>query len=146
MFLRILFFSCWNLVSLLSLTSEDIFAAGKSDYASFGEFVNTICWALIESKSALSEVKEIAQVEGIDGIYVGRFDLAMSMSVSPENIESDKTLEAEIRNIVKQVEAAGLPTGTSGDFSKLTNQGFRILTVRSELELLSAGLKKYLTD
>ena len=70
----------------------------------------------------------------------------MSMSVSPENIESDKTLEAEIRNIVKQVEAAGLPTGTSGDFSKLTNQGFRILTVRSELELLSAGLKKYLTD
>ena len=68
------------------------------------------------------------------------------MSVSPEDIESSKTLDTEIRNILKQVQAAGLPTGTSGDFSKLTDQGFRILTVRSELELLSAGLKKYLTD
>jgi 4-hydroxy-2-oxoheptanedioate aldolase len=122
------------------------FAAGKSDYASFGGFVNPICWALIESKSALSEVEKIAQVEGIDGIYIGRFDLALSMSVSPEDIESSKTLDAEIRNILKQVQAAGLPTGTSGDFSKLTDQGFRILTVRSELELLSVGLKKYLTD
>jgi hypothetical protein len=68
------------------------------------------------------------------------------MSVSPEDIESSKTLDAEIRNILKQAEAVGLPAGTSGDFSKLTDQGFRILTVRSELELLSAGLKKYLTD
>jgi 4-hydroxy-2-oxoheptanedioate aldolase len=122
------------------------FAAGNSGYASYDDFVSPICWALIESKSALSEVEKIVKVEGIDGIYVGRFDLALSMSVSPEEIESDKTLDTEIRNILKQAEAVGMPAGTSGDFPKLTDQGFRILTVRSELELLSTGLKKYLTD
>ena len=122
------------------------FAAGQSGYSSPNDFINPICWALIESISALNEVQEIVQVEGIDGIYVGRFDLALSMSISPQDIESDKILNKQIETILKHAQAGGLPTGTSGEFSKLLDQGFRILTVRSELELLSVGLQKYLED
>ena len=122
------------------------FAAGQSGYSSHNDFINPICWALIESISALNEVQEIVQVEGIDGIYVGRFDLALSMSISPQDIESDKILNKQIETILKHARAGGLPTGTSGEFSKLLDQGFRILTVRSELELLSVGLQKYLED
>jgi hypothetical protein len=114
--------------------------------SSNNNFMDPICWALIESISALNEVQEIVQVEGIDGIYVGRFDLALSMSISPQEIENDKTLNKQIESILKHAKAGGLPTGTSGEFSKLLDQGFRILTVRSELELLSAGLQKYLKD
>ena len=122
------------------------FAAGQSGYSSQKDFVDPICWALIESKSALDEVEKIVQVEGVDGIYVGRFDLALSMSISPDNIATDTLLNAQIHTILQQANAAGLPAGTSGDFSTLADQGFRILTVRSELELLSVGLQKYLKD
>ena len=86
------------------------------------------------------------QVEGVDGIYVGRFDLALSMSISPGEIGTDTVLNNQIENILQQAKAAGLPAGTSGDLSRLADQGFRILTVRSELELLSVGLQKYLKD
>ena len=68
------------------------------------------------------------------------------MSISPQDIESDKILNKQIETILKHAQAGGLPTGTSGEFSKLLDQGFRILTVRSELELLSVGLQKYLED
>lgn len=122
------------------------FAAGNPGYSSDNEFVSPICWALIESKPALNEVEKIVRVEGVDGIYVGRFDLALSMSISPKEIGTDTVLNSQIENILQHAKAAGLPAGTSGDFFRLADQGFRILTVRSELELLSVGLQKYLKD
>lgn len=122
------------------------FAAGQSSYSMPDEFTNPICWALIESKSALEEVEKIVHIDGIDGIYIGRFDLALSMSVSQSEISNDKSLNLAIKNIYDHVKEANIPMGTSGDFTQLSSQGFRILTVRSELELLSCGLQKYLTD
>jgi len=122
------------------------FAAGTSGYSGSDEISNPICWALIESKTALGQVEKFALIDGIDGLYIGRFDLALSMSVSPKDIANSELLRAEIENIFQIAQATGKPIGTSGDFSELKMQGFRILTVRSELDLLSNGLKKYLHD
>ena len=120
------------------------FSAGQFGNSSLDDFVNPICWALIESKSAHDQVEKIVRVEGLDGIYVGRFDLALSMAVSLQAIGSDILLNLALKNIMKLAADANLPVGTSGNFSELSIEGFRILTVRSELELLSVGLQKYL--
>lgn len=121
------------------------FAAGQRGYTSPAEATNPICWALIESSTAVAHIEQIAQIDGLDGIYIGRYDLALSMNVPIAEIAIHESHNSAITKVRIEAEKVGLPIGTSGDFEQLASQGFRILTVSSELELVSRGLKSYLT-
>ncbi|MBI3429964.1 MAG: hypothetical protein HY050_07930 [Actinobacteria bacterium] len=121
------------------------FAAGQRGYATPGEVANPICWALIESSMAVAQIEQIAQVDGLDGIYIGRYDLALSMNVPIAEIAIHESHNVAIKNVRFAAERVGLPIGTSGDFAQLSSQGFRILTVSSELELVTQGLKNCLS-
>ncbi|WAC56816.1 HpcH/HpaI aldolase family protein [Gordonia sp. SL306] len=71
---------------------------------------SVLTWAMIESRSALDNLDEIAAVEGLDGIYIGPNDLAMSLGERPGGAMPESVREA-IRRAVQVARARGIFVG-----------------------------------
>ncbi|WP_295124964.1 HpcH/HpaI aldolase/citrate lyase family protein [uncultured Leifsonia sp.] len=54
---------------------------GGSDYVARSDEI--LVWAMVESAASLAHLDEIVSTEGIDGVYVGPNDLALSMGETP---------------------------------------------------------------
>lgn len=67
----------------------------------------------IEGQEALSNLDEILDVEGIDIIFIGPYDLSQSLGL-PGQVSHPKVLE-QISCIVKKARAKGIVTGTFCD-------------------------------
>ena len=66
-------------------------------------------WAMLfpqcETVSCLEQIEEIAAVEGVDGIFIGPFDLSISMGI-PGQFESP-VFQAAVRRILNACKASG---------------------------------------
>jgi 4-hydroxy-2-oxoheptanedioate aldolase len=83
---------------------------GGSDYVDRFED-EVLVWAMIESATALANVDAILGVEGIDGVYVGPNDLALSLGVSPGASMPGTQVSAALERIVSAAHAAGRVAG-----------------------------------
>ncbi|MDG2340129.1 MAG: HpcH/HpaI aldolase/citrate lyase family protein [Paracoccaceae bacterium] len=63
----------------------------------------------VETQEALDNIEEIAAVDGVDGIFIGPADLAMSLGY-PGQMKAPAVLEA-IENGIRRITAAGKPAG-----------------------------------
>lgn len=71
-----------------------------------GDSTRVVCQ--IETAMAVQNVREIAQVEGIHGLFIGRGDLALSMGLpSPR----DPRIDAAVTSIIDAGLAAGIQVG-----------------------------------
>ena len=88
---------------------------GGPDYVDHANDTVSV-WAMIESREALENLHEIVAVPGLDGVYVGPNDMALSLGVAP----ATSPVAAEVREALSRVlevgHAAGVPgrAGTSG--------------------------------
>ena len=115
---------------------------GGPDYiARANETVLTI--GQIESVTALENVDAIAAVPGLDMLYVGPADLAISMGLAPRQNSDDPILMAAVDKILAAAKRAGLRTGMHGSTAeyalKMFAKGFDLVTVTSDEALLAAG-------
>lgn len=84
---------------------------GGADYAlrADGEI---LAWAMIESVDAVRNLDAILAVPGLDAVYIGPNDLALSMGMPPGSAAAlPPQLEKEIAGIVHKARDAGLFTG-----------------------------------
>jgi 4-hydroxy-2-oxoheptanedioate aldolase len=87
-----------------------------------------LLWVMIESESAVENIRAIAATPGISGLFVGPSDLAFSLGV-PLN---DPAVEAAIEKIAAAAKEADVPLGTlcgGNEVEKRLAQGFRFLAV-----------------
>lgn len=103
-----------------------------------------LCLVMVETLGGLDEVERIAAVPGVDGIYIGPADLAVSMGLKPGIAFQEGTHAAAVTRIRAACDAAGKVTGVSGDPVALAEQGFRMVTGGSETAFLGAGLARVL--
>ena len=79
-----------------------------------------------ETVEALEQIEEIAALPGVDGIFIGPFDLSTTMGI-PGQFTNPEFLAAELR-IKKACEAAGIPcyilSMTEEEGSRLLNEGY----------------------
>lgn len=90
-----------------------------------------VLWIMIESASAVKNIREIAAVPGLGGLFIGPSDLAFSLGVPL----GDPAVETAIEQIVAAAREAKVPLGTlcGGDeVEKRLAQGFRFLAVGSD--------------
>jgi 4-hydroxy-2-oxoheptanedioate aldolase len=116
---------------------------GSRDLAELG---SVACFAMVESRQGLDNVEAIAATPGVDGIYVGPGDLAISLGMWPP---SDRTpaqqqqFDAALDRVLAACEAAGVVAGMhTGDglsAASYVRRGFRMVTVASEYGLVIAG-------
>jgi 2-keto-3-deoxy-L-rhamnonate aldolase RhmA len=96
----------------------------------------------IESKIAVDRIDEILSVEGLDAIFVGPFDLSMSLGVfrkfnSPRFLEAIKTVISSCR---KHSIAPGL-LAPAGPLEASINQGFTMINLGGDSGFMAAAAK-----
>jgi 4-hydroxy-2-oxoheptanedioate aldolase len=111
------------------------------------ELVNV--FAMIETAEAVANVEDIIAVDGIDGVYIGPADLAMSMGHGVDIGKPAPEVDAAIEKVLKACTARGLITGMIAPDAEraaaLVKRGFRFITLSSELRAMEAQTKAWVT-
>jgi 4-hydroxy-2-oxoheptanedioate aldolase len=102
-----------------------------------------LCLVMVETREALERVDEIAATPGLDGIYVGPSDLALSLGLPP-TLEVREVEHAEAVERVRQACAAnGIAAGIhapSGEWARRhAEAGFDVVTVATDASLLGGA-------
>jgi 4-hydroxy-2-oxoheptanedioate aldolase len=107
-----------------------------------------ICLAQIETVDALERLDEIAATPGLDGLYVGPSDLALSMGGSPGFHPLPVDHAGEVERIKQVAHDHGLLAGMHCyDAPQARNygeEGFDLVTVSSDAAMLRKALHEYL--
>lgn len=99
--------------------------------------------AQIESADGLRNVDDIAAVPGLDMLYVGPSDLALSLGREARQNQTDPVIMDAIDMILRAAKGAGKRAGmhcVSADYAQqMIRRGFDFVTVISDEVLLSRG-------
>jgi 4-hydroxy-2-oxoheptanedioate aldolase len=90
-----------------------------------------VLWVMIESASAIENIRAIATTPGIGGLFIGPSDLAFSLGVPLK----DPAVEEAIEKVVVVAKETGVPLGTlcgGADVERRLAQGFNFLAVGSD--------------
>lgn len=105
--------------------------------------------AMIETAEALSNLDAILGVEGIDGIYVGPGDLAVSMGVEPRMEGYDPQIERALDRISERCAAVGAIAGilapNPAAAGRMLQRGFRFITLSTDTRALVAQASAWVT-
>ena len=116
--------------------------AGYADSANGG----VMAFAMIETAEGLANLEAIVATPGLEGIYVGPNDLALSVSAGrlPPGLDREEPeMQAHLRAIAdacaRHGRIAAIHCGTSAYAARATGWGYRMVTVGGDVRFLSAG-------
>lgn len=101
--------------------------------------VHTSVIVQIEDLAALDHVAEIAAVDGVDCLFIGRADLAVAMGKSPMDADVIATVEAICVSCTKAGKAVGMFTPDLGELPKWLDLGASLFLLSSDQSMLLAG-------
>lgn len=108
------------------------------------------CIVQIESRRAVENLDEILAVDGLDGIYIGPADLAVSHGLAPTFQITDDFHDGLVRHILQASLDAGVPAGIhcTDPLSARTwaDAGFRFVTLTSDVTLLKTSVAGAVRD
>ncbi|WP_066796600.1 HpcH/HpaI aldolase family protein [Sphingomonas soli] len=120
---------------------------GGDNYRISDAITTVIC--MIEDRHALDEIDEIAAVEGVDALFLGRADLALSL----RNAEgSAPGIQEAVERIVEAANRAGKPVAAvvqsmqSDETTWLRGLGITALMVASDIGLLRQAASSALRE
>ncbi len=109
-----------------------------------------LCLVMIETPAALDRVEEIAAVPGVDGIFVGPFDLSIALGRPVDEMLADGAPGAPLPRIAAACRAAGVIAGAyAGSVDRaaaLRDRGFDLLAVASDTDLLQSAARAAAAD
>jgi 4-hydroxy-2-oxoheptanedioate aldolase len=105
------------------------------------------CFVMIETIGAVREAAAICATPGVDGIYVGPSDLAISCGFAPGSTNHD--LEEAIESVrLACVDAnivAGIHTSNGNEARRRLEQGFALVTVGTDAALFRLAAAQHLS-
>jgi len=100
------------------------------------------CIPMIETVEALGNLDAILDVPGIDAVYVGPADLSLTLGLAPQGDHDDSAFNDALTTIVEACDRRGIVAGIHANpeiAAKRLEQGFRMVTVSSDLQALAVG-------
>ena len=115
---------------------------GGPDYAAKAN-ETIVAMAMIETAEAVDNVEEIMSVPGLDGVYIGPNDLAISLG-NPPNPEPTAANTVEACETVlacakRRGLAAGMHTPSGASARDKIDKGYRFVTIANDARLLAAA-------
>ncbi len=99
---------------------------------------------MIETNEALAAVEEIAQVPGVDALFVGPFDLSIALGLPPGDNDGKPAFDAAIAKVSAAAKAAGIATAVLSN-SKVAPlriaQGFQMISVTTDISALQMATR-----
>lgn len=117
------------------------FGAVRNYYAAGGAKTEPLCLVMIETAEALENLDAIASTSGVDGLFVGPVDLALSLGLGPA-----LTMPAEVLSAIDGVVAAcrrhGVISGCAalGNGEALMDRGVQFVATSSDIGLIRRGV------
>lgn len=114
-----------------------------------GEYLNVanesvIVLVQIETREGVDNVKAIAEEDGIDGLFIGPYDLSISLGFPPPSPNPHSEVEKVIQSILRVAHEAGKKCAmycTSGSqAAQRAAEGFDMISVTSDVGAMQAGL------
>ncbi len=106
----------------------------------------TMVVPMIETREAVNEVEKIAAVSGVDALFIGPYDLSLSLGIL-EQFENPIFWNA-VDRVLAAAKSAGIAAGLqSGNLTILTeakNRGARLLLMASEVSMILDGYRRTL--
>ncbi len=97
--------------------------------------------AMIETTQAIDNLDAILSTPGLDGIYIGPTDLALTMGAPPVIDPTEPKVVAAIQHIIDSANAKGIPAGIhcgAPEYAaKMIKQGAKLVTIASDARLLA---------
>jgi len=101
------------------------------------------CAVMIESVDALVRVEEIAAVDGVDQLFVGPYDLSLSLGTTVQALLDDDSESSPLTRIVQTAAAYGRTVGGFAGTPELADRfrerGLTCLAVATDLWVTSEG-------
>lgn len=105
-----------------------------------GELASVACILMIETRQGLANLDRIAATPGVDALYVGPGDLALSLGLPPrfsgEIPEHEEAIERIRRACEDNGVVAGIHCANGAEARKRRQQGFTMVTVAADSVLL----------
>src|SRR5215207_3634637 len=105
-----------------------------------------LCLVMVETREGLENVEEIAATPGIDGIYVGPADLALSLGIPPTTSVTEAAHIEAVRRIREACRKHGIAAemhASSGMWAKQqAGAGFDMVTVAVDAALLGGAARR----
>ena len=114
--------------------------AGGTDYATRAN-AELVVMPMIETAEAVKNLDAILKVPGIDAVYVGPSDLALSLGATPKLDHDHPDVVAAQRKIVatckKHGVFAGIHNATSAYALRMIGEGYQFVTLASDSRFLA---------
>jgi len=105
----------------------------------------TSCFVMIETSEAVDNVRAICDVPGVDGVYVGPGDLAISLGLYRPGEFLPPTMRDVLTHIQTACSAAGKIAGVAAgggqNVKRLAADGFRLMSLAPDVSLIVAGAR-----
>ena len=114
------------------------------DFIAYGQEANDaiLVAVMIETKRGVDNAAKIAKVPGVDMVFIGTGDLALSLGTFPE---FDDRHEAAIEKVQAACRAAGTPCGVFTPFVTFAldrrRQGFQWVVLGSDIDMVHGAAK-----
>ena len=106
--------------------------------------------AMIETAQALENLEAIVSTPGLDGIYIGPADLALSLGHKPKFDHTEPELLEPIERIMTAAKAhgvvPGIHCGSAAYARRMIDLGFQLVTLLSDQRLLMAAAKSIVEE
>jgi 4-hydroxy-2-oxoheptanedioate aldolase len=111
---------------------------------------DVVCAVMIETVEAVGRINEILTVQGVDAVFVGPSDLAISAGFLPTADPSDPEHLDLIMSILKASQkldlVAGIACGSAALARRWRDEGFRMLALPSDISLLAGAAQRLLLE
>jgi 2-keto-3-deoxy-L-rhamnonate aldolase RhmA len=94
----------------------------------------------IEGRAGLEQIHSIAAVDGVDAVFVGPYDLALSLGIPPGSPEVAASARAAVAKIPEHVEA-GIYIDDPAECGKWASLGFALQCVNFDGRMLATGAR-----
>ncbi len=100
----------------------------------------SLTFAQIETAAGLANVEAIAAVPGLDGLYVGPYDLSLDLGLAEPGNLHDPQLAKACASVLEAAErhhlVAGIYTGSAEAGAEMASLGFRCVNIANDSNLL----------
>ena len=109
---------------------------------------SVICCVMVETAEGVENIEAIAALPGIDAVFVGPRDLALSSGFPPSLEATDPRHRAQIDTVLRACKSTGVVAGTFCANSDMAAQwiaaGFKMLALSSDSRLLRHAAEQFI--
>jgi 4-hydroxy-2-oxoheptanedioate aldolase len=111
---------------------------GVDDYSAELANGSVICAVMVETVAALERLDEIVSVPGVDAVFIGPSDFALSMGFAPRSDEPEhrRRLEAVPAVCRRHGVVAGIACGSPELLARWRQAGYTMLAIPSDMVML----------